>query len=63
MEHITQVEIPAPSYKTVSEQILNLAMSLKEGGNDQDTIRCALQVFAQSIGPMQANPSFSKGVY
>lgn len=43
------VDVPAPAYKVVADQILAIATTMKDCGHDQETIRLALQSFTRSV--------------
>ena len=47
--HMVQTEQVQPAYSVVAAQIINIVTQLE--GNDQETIRMALNVFARASDP------------
>jgi hypothetical protein len=51
------VDVPAPSYKTVADNILAIASQMRADGHEQETIRVALHGFVESV---KASPALTE---
>jgi len=47
--NLVQTEVPAPAYKLVADQIINMGAALREQGHDQATVVAALRAFSEAV--------------
>jgi hypothetical protein len=53
--HKVQTEVGSPDHKGIADQVLRVLVEAKKGGHDQDTVRCALQVFSSAVSSSGQN--------